>query len=536
MLLDTYEDGAAIEYFAEEVDPLRWYGGRRESRRMMCRSEYRERGLWIMDDERTFHVVLGPDLIAQKAWENKKVPWEKAETAKAVSVRPKLEPRKIPAKISKGKESVLRMVNGAEMVLCAVPAVNKFNMSNCHGQEKPYHTVKLTKPFWMTKYPVTVKQWREFGPYDADPAADMLEKAFPKLKICQMFNRYKITAFCKFLTERYKRILPEGYVFRLPTEAEWEWALVADKDVYAIEVRRKYEQRIQDDFKKKLEKSKELKEKLGLNASGRCTSVSSHFVAGRTEPNKFGICDMLNECNELVFDCYTSDFMEDYWAGKPSKNIFYEDGVEDPVHWDGVLSNNILYRGGGDGFHKGLCEQKWVYLAHIVIAPDIETELKKKERADYPQNDFGGEFIGNMAKVHKVSSSVSEDGIGTERAKKRMLTLENVRVPFHEKTDRTCGLMTKSESAPWIQIELDKKTQITGLQIESYMHSCKEIRVWVSDDGVHEREVFKDERNIRLYRVDLAKKNIKAKYIRIGREPGTNGQRFCLNKILIYGK
>jgi hypothetical protein len=58
----------------------------------------------------------------------------------------------------------------------------------------------------------------------------------------------------------------------------------------------------------------------------------------------------------------------------------------------------------------------------------------------------------------------------------------------------------------------------------------------VSDDGVNEREVFKDERNIRLYRVDLAKKNIKAKYIRIGREPGTNGARFCLNKILIYGK
>ena len=141
-----------------------------------------------------------------------------------------------------------------------------------------------------------------------------------------------------------------------------------------------------------------------------------------------------------------------------------------------------------------------------------------------------------MAKVHKVSSSVSEDGIGTERAQKRMLTLENVRVPFHEKTDRTCGLMTKSESAPWIQIELEKKVQISGIQIESYLHSCKELRVWVSDDGVNEREVFKDERNIRLYRVDLAKKNINAKYIRIGREPGMNGARFCLNKILIYGK
>ena len=536
MLLDTYEGGSTIEYFAEEVDPLRWYGGSRESCRMMCRSEFSERHLLNMDCLLTFHVVLGPDLIAQKAWENKKTPWEKSETAKAASVLLKLDPKKIPQKISKEKKFILRMVSGEEMVLCAVPAVKKFNMSNCLGQEKPYHTVKLTKPFWMTKYPVTVKQWREFGPYDADPAADILEKAFPKLKICQMFNRYKITAFCKFLTERYKRILPEGYVFRLPTEAEWEWALVADKDVYAKDVRRKYIQRTQDDFVKKLEKSKELKEKLGLNAEGRCTSVSSHFVAGRTEPNKFGICDMLNLCRELVFDCYTSDFMEDYWAGKPSKNIFYEDGAENPVHWDGVLSNNTLYRGDGDGLHKGLGEQKGWYLAHIVIAPDIEPALKEKERADYPQEDFGGKFIGNMAKVYKVSSSVSEDGMGTERAQKRMLTQENVRVPFHEKKDRACGVMTKQETAPWIQIELEKKVQISGIQIESYMHSCKELRVWVSDDGVNEREVFKDERNIRLYRVDLAKKNIKAKYIRIGREPGTDRSRFCLNKILIYGK
>jgi hypothetical protein len=175
-------------------------------------------------------------------------------------------------------------------------------------------------------------------------------------------------------------------------------------------------------------------------------------------------------------------------------------------------------------------------LAHIVIVPDIEPALKEKERADYPQEDFGGEFIGNMAKVYKVSSSISKDGMGTERAKKRMLTQENVRVPFHENKDRACGVMTKEETAPWIQIELEKNMQIAGIQIESYMHSCKEIRIWVSDDEKYWREAFKDERSIRLYRADFRKKIVKAKYIRIGREPGTNGSRFCLNKILIYGK
>jgi hypothetical protein len=58
----------------------------------------------------------------------------------------------------------------------------------------------------------------------------------------------------------------------------------------------------------------------------------------------------------------------------------------------------------------------------------------------------------------------------------------------------------------------------------------------VSDDGIHEREVYKDERGIRLYRIDLRKKNVKAKYIRIGREPGVSSDHFRINKVLIYGK
>lgn len=58
----------------------------------------------------------------------------------------------------------------------------------------------------------------------------------------------------------------------------------------------------------------------------------------------------------------------------------------------------------------------------------------------------------------------------------------------------------------------------------------------MSDDGIHEREVYKDERGIRLYRIDLRKKNVKAKYIRIGREPGVSSDHFRINKVLIYGK
>jgi hypothetical protein len=181
-------------------------------------------------------------------------------------------------------------------------------------------------------------------------------------------------------------------------------------------------------------------------------------------------------------------------------------------------------------------------LAHIVVAPDIETELRKKELAEYPLEDFGGRFIGNKAKIFRTSSSVLRDSLGSENALRRMLTRESVRKFLYDNNGKDngceCGFNTKEEDSPWIQLELEKKTQITGIQLESYARweSCREIRVWVSDDGKHEREVFADERNVKLYRIDLCKKNVKAKYIRIGREPGVSNHSFRLNKILIYGK
>jgi hypothetical protein len=286
-------------------------------------------------------------------------------------------------------------------------------------------------------------------------------------------------------------------------------------------------------------------EKIGLKKNeGWCGRL---FVAGRTEPNRFGICDMLHVWEEYVFDIYAADPLDHPYSGRPEKNVFYKDDAVDPVHWDGVLSDTILRRGSSGGSGRVLRHYNDNALVHIVVAPDIETELRKKELSDYPIEDFGGRFIGNKAKIFRTSSSVLRDSLGSENALRRMLTRESVRKFLYDNNGKDngceCGFNTKEEDSPWIQLELEKKTQITGIQLESYAlesyarwESCREIRVWVSDDGKHEREVFADERNVKLYRIDLQKKNVKAKYIRIGREPGVSNHSFRLNKILIYGK
>ena len=181
MTLDVYKSGTHIRYSATEVDPLHWYvnANDHDTYDVMWRKSFFERRLRNINEPGVFHVVLGPDLIMQKAWENERRDWDAAATPKAKMSKMNLDPMKVPTKISKGKEVRMKMVCGEDMIFCTVPAVRKFNMSNCDGQEKQYHTVSLAKPFWMTKFPVTLKQWREFGPYDEDSNARVKTKDMP---------------------------------------------------------------------------------------------------------------------------------------------------------------------------------------------------------------------------------------------------------------------------------------------------------------------------------------------------------------------
>lgn len=86
--------------------------------------------------------------------------------------------------------------------------------------EGPQTQVTLTQGFWMSKYEVTQKQYADLMGFNPSYYRGGLQLPVERVSWTDANN------YCVKFTQLEKDAgrLPEGFVYRLPTEAEWEYA------------------------------------------------------------------------------------------------------------------------------------------------------------------------------------------------------------------------------------------------------------------------------------------------------------------------
>jgi formylglycine-generating enzyme required for sulfatase activity len=231
---------------------------------------------------------------------------------------PAQAPAKLPRVDKFAHKSYRETIPGSDVTfeMIAIPG-GAYVMGSPAGEpgrqadESPQHPVEI-KPLWVGKYEVT---WDEYDRFRKEQAVNVPEDNEKKLKanpdaltgptkpyadetfahgrenhpvLC--ITHHAAMSYCRWLSAK------TGKTYRLPTEAEWEWACRAGTTTaYSFG----------DDPKK-----------LGEYAWFDDNAEDTTHEVGKKKPNPWGLYDMYGNVSEWCVDLYGKDFYQKFSPDK----------------------------------------------------------------------------------------------------------------------------------------------------------------------------------------------------------------------------
>ena len=281
-----------------------------------------------------------------------------------------------------GKAIKVKIKNGVELEFLPCPAGSFVMGRATNPDDIAYrHDVTITRPFWMSKYPITVEQYAAFCPLDGEFKSQNGRQGEDKAPVCLCIA--KVDDYCTWLNRRFASALPKKCVFRLPTDAEWEYALFANsKDTSDPYIR------LRDGEKA-----------AGQEIWGEANPFTPTAVDVTGKPNAWGLYNMLGNGCHYVLDTISSENVNNYHGFGGIKNLKcdYKESETDPLRWyipsgnettARHLMRGALYMGNptGPSLYHRMVECGWVnrktgprmWTFRVVIGPDIVSEWMAK--------------------------------------------------------------------------------------------------------------------------------------------------------------
>jgi formylglycine-generating enzyme required for sulfatase activity len=154
---------------------------------------------------------------------------------------------------------------------------NKSRHDESQKHDEFLHHVEISHGFWMQKHEVTQKQYRDLMGYLPKQTAGKEDDQLPIVDI----SHEEATYFCDLLNKRNPGLNINGmdYVYRLPTEAEWEYCCRAGASEYRAK---------------------------NITQQAWCVENSERTLKQvmQKKPNEWGIYDMLGNAGEWCYDWY----------------------------------------------------------------------------------------------------------------------------------------------------------------------------------------------------------------------------------------